>query len=368
MGRALSCFLLLIIPCIAQDNQRTASHYQITLRLPMEGVYAQEEAEIEFRLEDTSRTDPLTGYSPVIRAAITVSITMPAMTDMPPFQETAHGEDVPGDYGVHPTFAHGGDYLMHMNIAPPEGTPFQVEFPIAVQDAAGGPRRKHPPPRFTLDIASSPKTPKPGEEATLQLIVRDRERPKEVFRQFDRFREQLMHLVIVRNDLEGFAHEHPMLNEAGAFELHYRFNAPGEYHLFADVAPKGAGSQVLMARLNVAGKPSRSPSPQRRAMTQEIDGVRIQLESESAPVGKTAPVCFTVDPSTGLQPYLGARAHLIAIHEDALTFVHAHPDETKTAFVFQGRFPKPGLYRVWLQFKRNGQLVTAEFTVEAREK
>jgi hypothetical protein len=212
---------------------------------------------------------------------------------------------------------------------------------------------------------SSPKTPKPGQETTLQLIVRDRERPKEAFRQFDRFHEQLMHLVIVRNDLEGFTHEHPMLSEAGVFELHYRFAAPGEYHLFADVAPKGAGSQVLIANLNVAGKPSRSASLPRRPKTQEIDGVRIQLESDSAPAGKTVPVCFTVDPSTGLEPYLGAQAHLISIHEDALTFVHAHPDETKPAFVFQGRFPKPGLYRVWLQFKRNGQLITAEFTIEA---
>jgi hypothetical protein len=366
MGRALFGFLLLI-PCVAQDTHRTAGHYQITLRLPPEGVYAQEETEIEFRLEDTSRTDPLTGYSPVIRAAAAVSIAMPAMPDMPPFQETAHAEDVPGDYGVHPTFAHGGDYMMRMNVTPPEGLPFQVEFPIVVRDAAPGSKRKHPPPRFTLEVTPSSKTPKPGEAVTLQLMVRDRERPKEAFRQFDRFHEQLMHLVIVRNDLEGFTHEHPTLSEAGVFELHYRFAAPGEYHLFADVAPKGAGSQVLMGKLNVAGKPSRSASPQPRAKTQEIDGVRIQLESESAPAGKTALVCFTVDPSTGLQPYLGARAHLIAIHQDALTFVHAHPDETKPAFVFEGRFPKPGLYRVWLQFKRNDNLVTGEFTIQVKE-
>jgi hypothetical protein len=364
----LAIALTLVAPVlsVAQESlQRTAGHYQVTLRLPPEGVYAQEETEIEFRLEDTSRADPLTGYSPVIRAAIAVSVTMPAMSDMPPFQETAHAEDVPGDYGVHPTFAHGGDYVMRMNVTPPEGPPFQVEFPIAVQDAATGPKRKHPPPRFTLEVTSSPKTPKLDEESTLHFTVRDRERPKEALLQFDRFHEQLMHLVIVRNDLEGFTHEHPTLSEAGVFELHYRFAAAGEYHLFADVAPKGAGSQVLMAKLIVAGKPSRSPSPQRRPKTQEIDGIRIQLESDSVPAGKTAPVCFSVEPSTGLQPYLGARAHLIAIHQDALTFVHAHPDETKPGFVFQARFPKPGLYRVWLQFKRNGQLITAEFTIQA---
>ena len=354
---------------MAQEPRRTEGKYQVTLRLPQEGVYAQEETEIEFRLEDTSRTDPLTGYSPVIRAAIAVAITMPAMKEMPPFQEAAHAEDVPGDYGVHPTFAHGGDYLMRINITPPEGAPFQVEFPIVVRDAAAGSNRKHLPPRFTLEVTTSPKTPKPGEEAALRLTVHDRERPKETLRKFDRFHERLMHLVIVRSDLEGFAHEHPVLSDAGVFELRYRFNAPGEYHLFADVAPKGAGSQVLMAKLNVAGKPARPAGSERRAKVQEVDGVRIQLEADTAPAGKTAPICFSVEPSTGLQPYLGARAHLIAIHEDGLTFVHAHPDDTSAGgetFVFQGRFPKVGLYRVWLQFGRNNRVVTGEFTVEAR--
>ncbi|HEY6390574.1 MAG TPA: hypothetical protein VIX89_04825 [Bryobacteraceae bacterium] len=350
--------------------QRSAGKYLITLRPPADGIYAQEETEIEFRIVDTSRDDPLTGSVPVIRAQIDVAIEMPSMPGMPAFHELAHPEGVPGDFGVHPTFAHGGDYVMRLSIAPPEDRAFQVEFPIGVQDASNARNRKHAPPRFSLELSASPKTPKPGEPAELRLIVRDREKPKDVFNQFERAHEEFMHLVIVRDDLREFAHEHPALGPDGVFAMSYQFKSAGEYRLFADVAPRNAGSQVLTAKLKVAGRTSAPAAFEPRPTTQEIDGLRIELKTQAVLAKRTTEVAFTVEPATGLQPYLGARAHLIAIHQGALTFVHAHPDESKSSdgnFVFHGRFPQPGHYRIWIQFKRNGQLVTGEFTLEAKD-
>jgi hypothetical protein len=350
--------------------QRSAGKYLITLRPPADGIYAQEETEIEFRIVDTSRDDPLTGSVPVIRAQIGVGIEMPSMPSMPAFHELAHPEGVPGDFGVHPTFAHGGDYVMRLSVTPPEDRAFQVEFPISVQDASSARNRKHTPPRFSLELSASPKTPKSGEPVDLRLTVRDREKPKEVFNQFERAHEEFMHLVIVRDDLREFAHEHPALGNDGAFVLRYQFKAAGEYRLFADVAPRNAGSQVLMAKLKVAGKTSPPVAFEPRSTIQEIDGLRIELKTHAVAAKRTSEVAFTVEPATGLQPYLGARAHLIAIHQDAVTFVHAHPDESQPAdgnFGFLGRFPRPGQYRIWIQFKRNDRLVTGEFTLEAKD-
>jgi len=368
----LLCALLSTSQLTADSSllQRSAGKYLITLRPPADGVYAQEETEIEFRIVDTSRDDPLTGSVPVIRAQIDVGIEMPSMPGMPAFHELAHPEGVPGDFGVHPTFAHGGDYVMRLSVTPPEDRAFQVEFPIAVQDASNARNRKHTPPRFSLELSASPKTPKPGEPVELRLIVRDREKPKDVFKQFERAHEEFMHLVIVRDDLREFAHEHPTLGGDGAFAMRYQFKSAGEYHLFADVAPRNAGSQVLMAKLKVAGKTSAPASFEPRPTTQEIDGLRIELKTRAVPAKHTTEVAFTVEPATRLQPYLGARAHLIGIHQDALTFVHAHPDESKSSdgtFVFLGRFPQPGHYRIWIQFKRNDRLVTGEFTLEAKD-
>jgi hypothetical protein len=350
--------------------QRTAGKYLITLRPPPEGVYAQEETEIEFRIVDTSRDDPLTGSVPVIRARIEVGIEMPSMSGMPAFHELAHPEGVPGDFGVHPTFAHGGDYVMRLSVTPPDDRSFQVQFPIAVQDTSNVRNRKHTPPRFSLELSASPKTPKPGDPVELRLIVRDREKPKDVFNQFERAHEEFMHLVIVRDDLREFAHEHPALGDDGVFSIRYQFRSPGEYHLFADVAPRNAGSQVLITRIKVVGKTSAPGEFEPRPSTQEMDGLRIELKTHSVAARRTSEVAFAVEPATGLQPYLGAPAHLIAIHQDALTFVHAHPDESKSSngsFIFLGRFPQPGQYRIWIQFKRNDRLVTGEFTLEAKD-
>jgi hypothetical protein len=360
MSRICLVFLLAYVS-LAQNATKSGT-YQVTLRPPAAGIYAQEETEIEFRIEDTSRPDPLTGSTAVIRARIEVAIAMPAMAGMPPFKEVAHTEGVPGDYGVHPTFAHGGEYVMKIAVEPAGDGPFQVEFPLTVADAVDARNRKRHAPRFTLELSASPKSPKAGEPAALRLAIHDREHPKEIFNRFEFAHEQLMHLVIVRADLSEFAHEHPALGPDGAFTLQYQFRTGGEYHLFADVAPKDAGSQVLFAKLKVGGKGANSVARENE------EG--IQLKTTTVPARKTSDVCFSVSSLTGLQPYLGARAHLIAIHEDALTFVHAHPDESKPmdgTFTFQGRFPRAGLYRVWIQFKRNDRVVTGEFTIEAKE-
>ena len=54
----------------------------------------------------------------------------------------------------------------------------------------------------------------------------------------------------------------PAPASGGTFHLRYTFPAGGEFRLFADVAPKGAGSQILMAKVNVAG--ANRPEARRR--------------------------------------------------------------------------------------------------------
>jgi hypothetical protein len=85
-------------------------------------------------------------------------------------------------------------------------------------------------------------------------------------------------------------------------------------------------------------------------------------------VRKTIPVTVRIKDPVNLEPYLGTLAYLILIHEDAVTFVHSHPDDRAGdpgSLVFQARFPKPGVYRAWLQFQRAGQVFTSELRFEA---
>ena len=78
-------------------------------------------------------------------------------------------------------------------------------------------------------------------------------------------------------------------------------------------------------------------------------------------------------PVKDLQRYLGAWGHAMMLSEDMTEHVHSHPEETLEGtaikegggpdLVFHALFPKPGQYRIWLQFQRNNVLSTMPFTV-----
>jgi len=382
----------------AKGPTKQAGKYQISLRLPEDGLVAGEEQEIEFRVVDTSRTDPVLGPAAVIRAVIQSTVTMPSMPSMPKVEEIAHPEGVPGDYGLHPTFAHGGEYVLSMKIAPPAGEPFTVEFPLNVVDEI--PNRKPRTKPYRLELKTEPGKVKAGEAPKLRFIVwanretRDEEgrptgkRKLEQVKQFDIAHEKLMHLIIVNKDLGFFSHQHPDQQPDGSFTLNdFAFPAAGEYHLFTDVAPKGAGGQVLLAGLKVEGKvegkskPAETPLTTADKATERIvAGVSVAFK-DGATLGPKKTSLFTLtlrqadtgEPITDLQPYLGAMGHMMMIHEDAQTFVHSHPDERdpnngkQGDLTFLTRPPKAGLYRLWVEFQRGAKLNRAEFTVEVKE-
>jgi len=379
--------LLSVIGFAAQEPpHQTAGKYDVMLRLPPDGLYAQEEMQIEFRVVDRSRVDPLLGAAPVVRARIHATVDMPAMPSMPKYEEIAHTEGIPGEYGVHPTFSHGGEYRLQLAIQPPADEAFQVTFPLQVLDADDARKRKPGPRPFQLELKSNPKNPKAGQPVELELVVRAREKPREIFSSFEVMHEKLMHLLILRSDLAHFAHEHPERQGDGSFQLQYTFPAAGEYHIFADAAPAGAGEQVMMAKIRVGGESDRKfditkASAGERSRVKTCDGVTVELKAPETylPAKKTEDIFFALkDAATGealtdLEPYLGAMGHLMLVHQDSVTFVHSHPDERDPlagrdgTVPFLVRFPKAGIYRGWSQFKRKGRIITADFILEVRD-
>ena len=353
-------------------------NYEVTVRFPPDGLYAGEEAEIEFHITDLTQVDPVLGPTPLIRSDVQATISMPTMPGMPKFHEQAHVEGVPGDYGIHPTFAHGGEFQLTLAIKPLVGEPFTAQIPLQVADAQAGKARKKTPPAFRMELSSNPKNPKAGEPANLELIFQARDTSKAAITRFDLAHERLVHLVIVREDLGSFAHLHPEMDAGGSFRISYQFPAGGEYRLFADVAPQGAGSQVLSARIKVSGKPGDRFSLEQagpKALPAPDGDLTVILQSPTTvAAGKTLPLTFTLKNTGdgglpgGMEPYLGARGHLLMVGQDASTFVHAHPNEDPSAgqVTFLARFPKPGLYRAWAQFQRNGTVRTVSFVFKAQ--
>jgi oxalate decarboxylase/phosphoglucose isomerase-like protein (cupin superfamily) len=72
-----------------------------------------------------------------------------------------------------------------------------------------------------------------------------------------------------------------------------------------------------------------------------------------------------------LDEYLGALGHLVAIREGDLAYLHVHPEETDPGsglIQFMARFPTVGRYRLFLQAKPNGTLITTSFDIHLEDK
>ena len=166
----------------------------------------------------------------------------------------------------------------------------------------------------------------------------------------------LGHLLVVRRDLQGFQHLHPVLGADGVWTATLdRPIEAGAWRAVLETEPSGGGVLVMGIDLLVGGEaaPVAVPPPSNVAI---VDGLTITREG----------LWFTVTPSDSLQPWYGQSAHLVAFREGDLAYAHLHPaNDVAGDYRFSGSLPGPGTYRLFLQFLADGELVTAAFTVVA---
>lgn len=184
--------------------------------------------------------------------------------------------------------------------------------------------------------------------------------------------EKRLHLIAVRRDFTGFQHVHPELSPDGTWSTRLDLT-PGQWRLYADFKPAEADPLTLGADLAVAGdyQPA-APAPVTR--TAEVDGYTVTLDGDLA-AGADAKLTLTVTkdgtPITDLQPYLGAYGHLVALRAGDLAYLHVHPDGTPgdgrtepgPEVVFYAAVPSDGSYHLYLDFKHEGVVRTAAFTL-----
>jgi hypothetical protein len=360
---------------IFQDNPtKRVGRYSITLRLPADGVFAGEQIDIEFRLRDESDKDPVLGAKGVVGVKSVATVTMPSMAGMPAQKPRIHTEGIPGDYGVECFFPHGGEYRIALTLQiPGEKTPIDTAFLVDVQDAEARTRRKPVPLPYSVECAVVGGGVS-GKETNLKLIIREA-KSKKIVKDFDVAHTKIFHLMFISKDFSWFIHEHPTQQPDGSFTITQVFPFGGEFLVFADVAPRDAGSQVLGTRIKLKGNVPKpvpfAPTPP----TAIVDGIRATLTPQESPmpIGKTTmlEIKLTIEgkPVTDLETYLGAFGHLMILHSDQKTFVHSHPAEDEKGIaesrrgnvLFAARFPKAGQYKAWAQFQREGVVITFPF-------
>lgn len=224
-----------------------------------------------------------------------------------------------------------------------------------------------------LLVETDPTTPIAGAPTILTLMVHDARH--KMIREFDEMHERKMHLIVVRDGLDIFAHVHPAISPAGMITISHTFPLPGRYLLYADHKPRGGAPSTPMATIEIAG--DSPPVPELKPNvpgTIEADAFQAKITVADAQAGKETSIAFDLfdengQPLSDLESYLGAMGHLVIVSADGKQFVHAHPDDgsaKSSKVAFGAHFRSAGIYKGWGQFQRAGTVHTIPFVVEVK--
>jgi hypothetical protein len=212
--------------------------------------------------------------------------------------------------------------------------------------------------------------------------------------------------------MNAFAHLHPVPRTPHAqdFDVTLPPLPQGRYRVYGDIVHESGYAQTLTASVNVgaeAGNVQAGPADNDDSwftgaplaghpayVATLEDGVSIEWQPGPEPMvaGAERLLTFSARDRNGqplsLEPYMGMMGHVIVTHEDGSVFAHLHPGGSISMAALERftrrdaipsahhmpdeggplsipyAFPRPGPYRMWVQVKHEGRVVTAAFRVD----
>lgn len=206
----------------------------------------------------------------------------------------------------------------------------------------------------------------------------------------------LMHLFVVAPDLDRLWHLHPEAVGTGTFEQALPDIPPGRYEMFGDVVHRTGVSETVTASFETRGIRGRALSgDDSRWSTADADRGRIVWIRDEQPLVARRLTMFTFrvedesgQPARDLELYMGMPGHALFIRRDRGVFAHVHPSGSAPLAAlelvapagaahaqhdagfrpglpptvsFPYGFPQPGDYRIFVQVKRSGAVMTRAF-------
>jgi len=185
--------------------------------------------------------------------------------------------------------------------------------------------------------------------------------------------EKPLHMIIVSQGLAEFAHIHPEPQPDGTLVVEHTFPAPGTYLVFGDFTPEGGKQTVARASVEVQGTAAApvALAPAKLPARAKQGAYEVALSSEAPLAAGDVVLSFRIEQAgkrvTDLLPYLGARGHCVIISEDGVEYLHSHPlSETTEDVQFHTELPGPGLYKVWAEFRPNGERLLVSYVIEVK--
>jgi hypothetical protein len=202
-----------------------------------------------------------------------------------------------------------------------------------------------------------------------------------------------VHLIIVSDDLSTIIHQHPPMQPGGRFRQQVVFPKPGRYRVIVDVYPKKLRplpNFQLFKDVQVRGVPKPQPLGSYQAV-QHIGGFTFTApRSPNVRAIQAKLMTVHVTDAAGkparFVPWFGALAHAIFFHVGTLDYFHTHvcaPGASGCTSLIAGAkvvgrssapgkltigilLPTAGTWKLFLQSKPNGKLVTAPYILKAR--
>ncbi|KKT28778.1 MAG: Cytochrome c biogenesis protein transmembrane region [Candidatus Giovannonibacteria bacterium GW2011_GWB1_46_20] len=225
--------------------------------------------------------------------------------------------------------------------------------------------------------------------------------------------ERLMHVVAIHENLDAFLHFHPedqmvitrdMLS-GGVFPFAITFPKAGRYILAVDFKYKG--EEISFHKTFDVGERKAGALKKDFARKGKFDGLNVELKIERENIRSGEEVGFAYklfrngSPVNDLELYLGAPAHFAIVSADLSIFNHTHgalsaeegehqgwiivpqaiahegeeedsraasasalPEKFGPDVFLNYAFPYPGIYAIFGEFKRGGQVILTKFMVE----
>jgi hypothetical protein len=212
-----------------------------------------------------------------------------------------------------------------------------------------------------------------------------------------------VHVIVVPTDLSTIVHRHPPVAADGSVSEELTLDRPGTYRVVVDAYPQSGGPAPssplvptgqsnfqLFGTINVAGtEPHGSLAPYRSTVV--AGGYRFHIVAKPALAAvQAATMAIEVTDPQGrpatFKPYYGALAHAIFFKEGSLDYFHTHVcgKATPACASFLGAsqvagtstqpgrldvgvlVPVSGTWRLFLQTKAGGHVLTAPFTLEVK--
>jgi hypothetical protein len=203
-----------------------------------------------------------------------------------------------------------------------------------------------------------------------------------------------VHLIFVRDDLSSIVHLHPPIGRDGRITQRVVFPEPGPYRVLVDVYPRTEGPGYtnfqLFTKVHVSGAYHPVPLPPYKPVVTTGGWTFTIKRLPKLRLAQAALIDVSVRNAAGrpaeFTPWFGAMGHAIFFHEHDLAYFHTHicaPNQAGCASIggptsITGSSNKPGVmhvgvllpeagtWRLFLQCKVHGNILTAPFTLRVR--